>query len=375
MDSEEGRDPGIGRESPSVPPPPAVPAIASSQLPRGESHPVAVDGSGSPSRQASGSPASARQGEAEEVDDGEGGLGLETRRQVAGRVIRDAAKWLVGKWDPNVNVFGLWRNREARRQRLPVLDGVRTLALAWIFAAVIYSSVVFEGGRLQFPVASQFALNADLAVDLLLLVSGTAVTAAILAEVEDARSFDVLRFYWRRLLSLWPPLAIGLLLTVTFVQDAEVSCRSALPLRDAFVAPVGSRHPTPFPVIPTCSLSPRSLTSIFPLDCSSVSWEGSLCGTHQRLVSDGLQPDSPDPSRSWWAVLLFINNIYGDQRCMPQTWLIAVLFQLYVITPAITFACVNYFAVSLRRLYSGYILIYFMSLVSVAIAWIIYEVS
>ena len=44
----------------------------------------------------------------------------------------------------------------------------------------------------------------------------------------------------------------------------------------------------------------------------------------------------------WWAVLLFVNNYINDLQCMPQTWLVAVIFQLYMLTPLLLFACVNF---------------------------------
>ena len=41
-------------------------------------------------------------------------------------------------------------------------------------------------------------------------------------------------------------------------------------------------------------------------------------------------------------MLLFVNNYINDLQCMPQTWLVAVIFQLYMLTPLLLFACVNF---------------------------------
>mmetsp|Transcript_23773 Transcript_23773/g.65946 ORF Transcript_23773/g.65946 Transcript_23773/m.65946 type:complete len:1256 (-) Transcript_23773:244-4011(-) len=209
--------------------------------------------------------------------------------------------FLVDTWDPRKNVFDLWPKNKPKRHRLPLLDGFRSMALLWILFGVAYAGVFYNPAT-TYVVASQYALNSDLARDLLLLISGMCVTSVILAEVEGTSDFNIRRFYWRRFLALWPPLAVALLLTYLFDASSQASC-----------------------------------------------------------------------GEYWWAVLLFVNNYIGDQECMPQTWIIAVLFQLYLVTPIIMFACVNYQAVAIRSYISGYILLTFLSILSIFISWFLYN--
>lgn len=157
----------------------------------------------------------------------------EDREPDIGERVTEAGKgalglWLhlVDAWDPRKNIFSLWPRKGADRQRLPVLDGLRAVALGWLVIAVAYAGA-FSTDAPTYLVASQYALNSDLARDILLLVSGMCISAVILAEVEDTCDFSIRRFYWRRFLALWPPLAVALLITYLFDPGARSSCRSA----------------------------------------------------------------------------------------------------------------------------------------------------
>ena len=65
-----------------------------------------------------------------------------------------------------------------------------------------------------------------------------------------------------------------------------------------------------------------------------------FCRLFPALIVIGLMIVRSD-SHEWLAVLLFVNNYVGGLKCMPQTWLVAVLFQLYIVTPVLIFICVN----------------------------------
>ncbi|XP_046963658.1 O-acyltransferase like protein-like [Vanessa cardui] len=64
-----------------------------------------------------------------------------------------------------------------------------------------------------------------------------------------------------------------------------------------------------------------------------------LCATWWRFSSDGplwsslVEAETARCRRKWWTHVLFINNLVSpDDRCLIQTWFLAVDMQLYVIT-------------------------------------------
>ena len=79
----------------------------------------------------------------------------------------------------------------------PALDGLRGLAALMVVAYHSKLSMV-QGGFLG--------------VDLFFVLSGMLITRLLRSELEVSGTMDVARFYWRRLLRLWPPMLVMLLL-------------------------------------------------------------------------------------------------------------------------------------------------------------------
>jgi len=212
----------------------------------------------------------------------------------------------ISLWKPVANSKDLWPSKAVRAKRLLALDGIRLVAIVWLISSEAFTSVFWppQSDRIEFLGTAQYVLNADLAYDLFLLVSGVSITSMVLAEVDTTGGFNILQFTFRRWLSLWPALACGLLLNMLLDRNAASHC------------------------------------------------------------SDSLE---------WLSVLLFVNNYVGDLRCMPQTWLVAVLFQLYLLTPFLIFACVNYQTREMRRYMSGFIILIFLSTLPIFVAWLFYE--
>lgn len=227
---------------------------------------------------------------------------------------------IVEAWNPWSNTKALWPSTKVRSHRLLILDGLRMVAIVWHVSGEAWTSTFWprQADRVEFLGTAQYVLNADLSYDILLLVSGVAITSSVLAEIEPTGVFDFKRFIFRRWCGIWPALAAGLLVTVLLDKNSSNHCRcSATSLH---LSPI-PEHSQLCPVLGCCGL--RAAMGLFA--CVS-------CLT----VAMWLRRDE------WPFVLLLANNYFGDLQCMPQTWLIAVLFQLYVLTPVLMFACVNY---------------------------------
>ncbi|RLP24649.1 acyltransferase [Mesorhizobium sp. YM1C-6-2] len=91
----------------------------------------------------------------------------------------------------------------------PALDGLRGLA-----------ALAVVGFHSAFP----FMSGGFLGVDLFFVLSGFLITRLLRAEVAATGRIDVLRFYWRRALRLWPPLLAMLVLyacCVPLIADTD----------------------------------------------------------------------------------------------------------------------------------------------------------
>jgi peptidoglycan/LPS O-acetylase OafA/YrhL len=85
----------------------------------------------------------------------------------------------------------------------PALDGLRGLAALVVLA--FHAGLPLVGGGF-------------LGVDLFFVLSGFLITRLLRAEVAATGRVEVLRFYWRRALRLWPPLLAMLALYACFVS-------------------------------------------------------------------------------------------------------------------------------------------------------------
>lgn len=83
--------------------------------------------------------------------------------------------------------------RDLLRGRIGGLDGLRTFAIAGVFAAHMNASWLPQGG---------------LGVNVFFVISGFLITALLLAEDEETGRINLRRFYARRLLRLWPALTL-----------------------------------------------------------------------------------------------------------------------------------------------------------------------
>ena len=158
-------------------------------------------------------------------------------RMTAGCIVSSIAK----ACNPWRNLKTLWPSTAAKSRRLLALDGVRLIAIIWLISSEAWTAVFWPptADRVQFLGVTQYVLNADLAYDILLLVSGICITSMVLAEVDATGRFDMANFVLRRWLSIWPALAAGLVLTVLLAPNGEVHCRC----------------PPPPPPIPSTALS------------------------------------------------------------------------------------------------------------------------
>jgi peptidoglycan/LPS O-acetylase OafA/YrhL len=84
----------------------------------------------------------------------------------------------------------------------PALDGLRGLAALVVLA--FHTNPDLVGGGF-------------LGVDVFFVLSGFLITRLLRAEIAATGTIDVLRFYWRRALRLWPPLLAMLALYACFV--------------------------------------------------------------------------------------------------------------------------------------------------------------
>lgn len=108
-------------------------------------------------------------------------------------------------YHPNADLALAARRQPAAATALdynPALDGLRGLAALAVVA--FHSALPLAGGGF-------------LGVDVFFVLSGFLITRLLRAEIAATGGIDVLRFYWRRALRLWPPLLVMLALYACFV--------------------------------------------------------------------------------------------------------------------------------------------------------------
>ena len=100
--------------------------------------------------------------------------------------------------------------QSAYKNRIPALDGFRAVSLIMIFIA---HSGVGYGGRL--------------AVNIFFFISGYIITTLLRKEIAKTDSIDIVKFYYRRALRLFPPflivMAVAGLLTAVGVLTKQVT--------------------------------------------------------------------------------------------------------------------------------------------------------
>ncbi|AKV01378.1 acyltransferase 3 [Labilithrix luteola] len=104
------------------------------------------------------------------------------------------------------------------------LDGLRALSILWVvvFHAAWYASpfvpipayVALLESRWMVPV-----WRGDFGVDVFFVLSGFLIAGLLIDERERTGHLDLTRFYWRRLLRLWPALLLAAVLNVALIGD------------------------------------------------------------------------------------------------------------------------------------------------------------
>jgi peptidoglycan/LPS O-acetylase OafA/YrhL len=123
-------------------------------------------------------------------------------------------------FDPVGNWNSLFRRPEFHE---PVIDGVRALAICWVFGLHL---LYFHVGSFTSEVMGLFAnpwlqwiSRGDLGVDLFFVISGYLIGSILFAEVRESAGIRMKRFYLRRFLRLSPVYLIAMILGIYFLHN------------------------------------------------------------------------------------------------------------------------------------------------------------
>ena len=124
--------------------------------------------------------------------------------------------------------FSLRRNLRALFvppvNHLKPLDGLRALSVLWV---LIFHAAWYAGPFVPFPtyvalLGSRWMIpvwRGDFGVDVFFVISGFLIAGIMIDERQSTGRLNRTRFYWRRLLRLWPALVVAALLDVTLIGD------------------------------------------------------------------------------------------------------------------------------------------------------------
>lgn len=104
---------------------------------------------------------------------------------------------------------------------IPSLHAIRFLSIGWVVLghqcaySIQSSQNVADLRELTKPVYAQIVTNADLSVDTFFTLSGLLVTLALLDVVSRTGRFNFFLYFFHRLLRLWPPVVLSVVLVAT----------------------------------------------------------------------------------------------------------------------------------------------------------------
>ncbi|KAG0723800.1 Nose resistant to fluoxetine protein 6 [Chionoecetes opilio] len=104
---------------------------------------------------------------------------------------------------------------------IPSINGIRFLSISWVVMghqcaySVSASQNIADLPELSKPVSIQIVTNADLSVDTFFMLSGLLVTLGLFGMVKKTGRFNLPLYLVHRLLRLWPPVALTVVLVAT----------------------------------------------------------------------------------------------------------------------------------------------------------------
>jgi peptidoglycan/LPS O-acetylase OafA/YrhL len=112
---------------------------------------------------------------------------------------------------------------QPRQTGLTILDGIRAIGIIWVMGnhTLWVLSWAFWGEQQYSDLRNSLFLrgivNADVAVDMFFVLSGFLIAHLLAAEFDKTGKIDVLRFYWRRWLRIFP--TYGLVLAAFWIPQ------------------------------------------------------------------------------------------------------------------------------------------------------------
>jgi peptidoglycan/LPS O-acetylase OafA/YrhL len=125
-----------------------------------------------------------------------------------------------GLLDPAHDWKSLFRRPEFHE---PVIDGVRALAICWVFG---FHLLYFHVGSFTSEVRALFAnpwlqwiSRGDLGVDLFFVISGFLIGSILFTEIRESTGINLKRFYLRRFVRLTPVYLVAMALGLYFLHN------------------------------------------------------------------------------------------------------------------------------------------------------------
>ena len=131
-------------------------------------------------------------------------------------------------WERVTRAFSIRRNLRLLlvppEKHLRPLDGLRAISILWV---IVFHAAWYSGAFIPLPTYVGLLLaptmlpvwRGDFGVDIFFVLSGFLVAGILIDERAQTGRLDLLRFYWRRLVRLWPALVVACALYVHFVGE------------------------------------------------------------------------------------------------------------------------------------------------------------